>query len=257
MDSVAVEDLSYASLIGSVKRDLANKRNLKAKRDRLLSELKESQILLVRMLDAQRLLSSVSDDNTDKTLNFITGMVNKVLSELFPTEVKRIYMKKKLFAGSKPHINIEVINGEGNTLDLSIQEGTGIAQVISVMYVICLIEIRKGRRFLMLDEMLNGLHAEAKHVLSEIMKIFAEGGFQFIFVEYSLNDLGKIYNVENRGGESHLVDLEGRKYSDRMVYMGEDDDEDSGVDLSILSKEYVEEGKSASEDGVAREITIG
>ena len=242
-------NISYASLIGSVRKDLATKRNLVAKRDKLLSELKESQALLVRMLDAQRLLSTVSDDNTDRVLNFITGMVNKVLAEIFPNDTKRIYMKKKLFAGSKPHINIELQNGDGNSIDLTLQEGAGISQIISVMYVICLIEIRKGRRFLMLDEMLNGLHAEAKRVLSEIIKIFADGGFQFVFVEYSLNNLGKIYNVERHGDESRIVDLEGRVYSDNMVYA-------SDVDLSVLSSEYVEEGNS-SEDSVAREIRIG
>lgn len=252
MGSVAVEDLSYASLIGSVKRDLANKKNLKAKRDRLLVELKDSQALLVRMLDAQRVLSTVSDDNTDKTLNFITGMVNKVLSEIFPTDTKRIYMKKKLFAGSKPHINIELVNGEGNTIDLTLQEGAGISQIISIMYVICLIEIRKGRRILMLDEMLNGLHAEAKRVLSEIIKIFSEGGFQFIFVEYSLNNVGKIYNVEKRGNESCIVDLEGKEYSDQMVFS------DPDIDLSILSEGYADEGDTGeASNGVAREIRIG
>lgn len=251
MVSSGVEELSYASLIGSVKKDLATRKNLKVKRDRLLVGLKDSQALLVRMLDAQRLLSSVSDDNTDKTLNFITGMVNKVLSEIFPTDTKRIYMKKKLFAGSKPHINIELVNGEGNTIDLTLQEGAGISQIISVMYVICLIEIRKGRRFLMLDEMLNGLHAEAKRVLSEIIKIFAEGGFQFVFVEYSLNTLGKIYNVEKRGNESQVIDLEGREYTDQMVFSEGD------VDLLILSKEHVEEGVEDVRDGVAREIRIG
>lgn len=252
MGAIDASEISYASLIGSIKRDLANKKNLQSKRDRLLTELKDSQSLLVRMLDAQRVLSTVSDDNTDKTLDFITSMVNKVLAEIFPTDTKRIYMKKKLFAGSKPHINIELVNGEGNTIDLTLQEGAGISQIISVMYVICLIEIRKGRRLLMLDEMLNGLHAEAKRVLSEIIKIFSEGGFQFIFVEYSLNDLGKIYNVEKRGNESQVIDLEGREYNDQMVFSEGD------VDLSVLSDGYVEEGESpASSDSVAREIRIG
>lgn len=252
MGAIDASEISYASLIGSIKRDLANKKNLQAKRDRLLTELKDSQSLLVRMLDAQRVLSTVSDDNTDKTLDFITSMVNKVLAEIFPTDTKRIYMKKKLFAGSKPHINIELVNGEGNTIDLTLQEGAGISQIISVMYVICLIEIRKGRRLLMLDEMLNGLHAEAKRVLSEIIKIFSEGGFQFIFVEYSLNDLGKIYNVEKRGNESQVIDLEGREYNDQMVFSEGD------VDLSVLSDGYVEEGEPpASSDSVAREIRIG
>lgn len=224
----------YASIIGSLRRDLSNKKNLSKKRELLIKQLAESQSLYVRMLDAQKLLSSVSDDNTEQTLTFITGMVNKVLAEIFPTDVRRINLKKKLFAGSKPHINVELVNGKGNTLDINIQEGAGISQIISIMYVICLIEIRKGRRLLILDERLNGLHKEAKRILAEIIKIFSEGGFQFIFVEYSLNDLGKIYNVEKRGNESQVVCIEGNEYSDDLVYAGE-------VDLSLLEDGYSED----------------
>lgn len=227
----------YATIIGSLRRDLANKKNLSKKRDVLIKQLSESQTLYVRMLNAQKLLSTVSDDNAEQTLTFITGMVNKVLAEIFPTDVRRINLQKKLYAGSKPHINVELVNGKGNVLDISVQEGAGISQIISIMYVICLIEIRKGRRLLILDERLNGLHKEAKKVLAEIIKIFSEGGFQFIFVEYSLNNLGKIYNVEKRGNESQVVCLEGSEYNDDLVYAGE-------VDLSILDDGYNEDFES-------------
>lgn len=220
----------YSSTIGALKKDIQNKRNLTKKRERLLSQLAESQEMYVRMINAQKLLSSVSDDNTEQTLSFITGMVNKVLAEIFPNSIRRIQLKKKLFGGSKPHINVVLINGEGVELELDLQEGDGIKQIVSIMYVICLIEIRKGRRLLILDERLNGLHARAKQVLAEILKIFSEGGFQFIFVEYSLNDLGKIYNIENRGGKSMAVYME-NGYSDDLVY-SED------VDLSVLDSEY-------------------
>ena len=101
------------------------------------------------------------------------------------------------------------------------------------MYVICLIEIRKGRRILILDERLNGLHKSAKSIISNIIKIFVKGGFQFIFVEYSLNDIGKIYNVEKRGKESRIVSLEG-EYSDDTIYIDD-------VDLSALDKDYVDD----------------
>ena len=82
-----------------------------------------------------------------------------------------------------------------------------------------------------MDERLNGLHAEAKRIISEVIKIFAKGGFQFIFVEYGLNNIGKIYNVEKLGDESRVVSLEnGQEYDDKMVYLSDD------VDLSILSE---------------------
>lgn len=220
----------YSTIIGSLKRDLINKRNLSKKRESLIKSLQESQSIYVRMINAQKLLSSVSDDNTEQTLSFITGMVNKVLAEIFPNSTRRIQLKKKLYAGSKPHINVVLVNDEGIELDLDVQEGDGIKQIVSIMYVICLIEIRKGRRLLILDECLNGLHARAKKVLSEILKIFSDGGFQFIFVEYSLNDLGKIYNVENHNGESVPVFIESG-YSDDLVF-AED------VDLSVLDDGY-------------------
>lgn len=230
----------YSTIIGSLKKDLANKRNLTRKRENLLKSLQDSQYEYVHMLDAQKLLSAVSEENTEQTLSFITGMVNKVLSEIFPNSTRRIVLKKKLYAGSKPHINVLLVNGLGDELDLDLQEGDGIKQIISVMYVICLIEIRKGRRLLILDERLNGLHAKAKQVLAEIIKIFAEGGFQFIFVEYSLNNIGKIYNIETRGDASTPVYVEGN-YSDDLVYVED-------ADLSILDKDYVDDTEEAVEE---------
>ena len=233
----------YSGVIGSLKRDIANKKNLTKKKESLLQTLKENQSLYVKMLNAQKLLSAVSDENTEQTLSFITGMVNKVLAEMFPNSPKRIQLKKKLFAGSKPHINVILVNDEGIELELDLQEGDGIKQVISIMYVICLIEIRKGRRLLILDERLNGLHSRAKKVLAEILKIFAEGGFQFIFIEYSLDDLGKIYNIENRNGKSVPVYIE-KGYADDIIYSEE-------VDLSLLDSDY-----SDLEEGLVGESVI-
>lgn len=220
----------YATQVGVIKRALTDKKRLEKRQNALYNELKESQSLYINMLDAQKLLSTVSDENTSKTLDFITGMVNKVLSEMFTTDTPHIVLTKKLYAGCKPHINVELIDGSGNSLDMALQSGTGISQVVSFMFAICLIEIRKGRRLLIMDERLNGLHKEAKRILSKVIEIFAKGGFQFIFVEYGLNDIGKIYNVEKRGDESHLVSLEkGQEYTDDTVYLGD-------VDLSVIDE---------------------
>ena len=234
----------YSGVIGSLKRDIATKRSLLKKKEKLLDSLRENQALYVRMINAQKLLSAVSDENTEQTLAFITGMVNKALSEIFPNSPKRIQLKKKLFAGSKPHINVILVNDEGIELELDLQEGDGIKQIISIMYVICLIEIRKGRRLLILDERLNGLHSRAKKVLAEILKIFADGGFQFIFIEYSLDDLGKIYNIENRNGKSVPVFIE-NGYVDDLIYSEE-------VDLGVLDNNYDD-----TEEDLVEESSIG
>ena len=222
----------YSSSIGILKNNLTQRKNLE-KRVKVLNEkLVESQSLYLKMLNAQKILSTVSDDNTNSTLDFITSMVNKVLAELFPEDPYYIKMTSKLHAGCKPHIVVELFDGQGHSLDISTQNGDGIKQVVCFMYVICLIEIRKGRRLLILDERLNGLHKSAKRCISKIIEIFVEGGFQFIFVEYSLNNLGKIYNVERRNGESKLVAVEA-DYDDDLIYL-------SDVDLSALDEDYEE-----------------
>ena len=236
LTSQMLETDFYNKEIGTIRKYLQDRQRYVAKQKDLIDNIYESQSLYVNMLNAQKLLSTISDDNTDKTLDFITSMVNKVLSEMFSADVPRITLHRKLYAGTKPHITVELIDGRGNVLDMKLQSGVGVSQVVSFMYAICLIEIRKGRRFLILDERLNGLHKEAKRILSEIIKIFSRSGFQFIFVEYSLNDIGKIYNVEKNGDESRVVALgEGKEYDDQMVYVADD------VDLSILDKSYVEE----------------
>ena len=240
IEKVQCPNLSYASMIGAVRREVKQKKDLEKKFQHLSDKLLESQTEYVKLLDAQKLLSTVSDDNTERTLSFITQMVNKTLQEVFVFNGRsfRIELENKLYAGSKPHIKLKLIDDRGMVYtSLDLQTGYGILQVISFMYSLCLIEIRKGRRLLIVGERLNGLHAEAKRVISDIIKIFSDNDFQFIFVEYTLNDLGKIYNVERRGDDSILVDLEGKPYNDSIVQATDISD----ADLSILDKDYVDE----------------
>lgn len=225
----------YSGAIGAVKSSIESRRRVENRVEFLQKSLLEKQTLYVRMLNAQKILSTVSDDNTRATLDFVTSMVNKVLLELFPKEPYTIRLENKLYQGSKPHIIMELLDCQGHVLDVSTQSGDGIKQVICFMYVVCLIEIRKGRRVVILDERLNGLHKNAKKCIASIMGILAKGGFQFFFVEYGLNDFGKIYNVERKmdltTGDwiSELRSVEDGSYDDELVYVDD-------VDLSALGE---------------------
>lgn len=229
----------YSGAIGVVKANIENRRRIESRVKVLQKSLLEKQTLYVRMLNAQKVLSTVSDDNTRATLDFVTGMVNKVLLELFPKEPYTIKLENKLHAGTKPHIVMELLDFKGNVLDVSTQSGDGIKQVICFMYVVCLIEIRKGRRLVILDERLNGLHRSAKKCIASIMNILAKGGFQFLFVEYGLNDFGKIYNVERKmdmsGSEmiSELRSVESDDYDDDIIYVDD-------VDMDALDPSFEE-----------------
>lgn len=232
----------YETSIGRLKSDIARRKNLEVKYESLKKSYKNAQSDMMDMLDAQTLLSSVSDDITDTTLSFITSAVNKVLAEVFSSSVRKIRLKKKLYSGSRPHIIVELVDGEGNVLDMKVQSGTGIAQVVSFMFSLCLIEIRKGRRLFFPDESLNGLHKEAKGIISEVIKLFAEDGFQFVFVDYGMNNIGKIYNIEKVDGVSHAYALDdASKYDENRAFMF------SNVDLSLLDDDYVDENDGDEE----------
>lgn len=200
--------------------ELAYKRKLELedKVNSMIKQLDEMNNHLIVMLEAQRLLATVSEDNTTAVLDYITGIINKALAELFPYDKPRIFLEKKLHAGQHAHILVKLENSKGKVRDLVLQTGTGQRQVISFLFVVSLIEIRKGRRLLIMDELLSGLHPEAKTIVTDIMKIFAEEGFQFVMVEYGVDSLGKLYLVEKPNEKAYVTALEGDYNNELFIF---------------------------------------
>ena len=190
-------------------------------------------IQYVNMIEAQQLLTTVSDSNTTAVLDYITGIINKTLGELFPHDSRRIYLEKSMYQGQHAHINIKLTGTNGKTRDLTLQSGTGLRQVISFLFVLSLIEIRKGRRLLIADELLSGLHPEAKRIVTDIISIFADEGFQFAFVEYGVNNLGKVYLVEKPGAVATVTPMDG-VYNNEVFVFNRPPEE---VDLSLHVEE--------------------
>lgn len=209
--------------------------DIKAKIDDLIAKLDDMNKSYMVMLEAQQLLTTVSDANTTAVLDYITGIINKTLGELFPHDSRRIYLEKTMYQGQHAHINIKLTGTNGKARDLTLQSGTGLRQTISFLFVLSLIEIRKGRRLLIADELLSGLHPEAKRIVTDIIEIFAEEGFQFAFVEYGVNDLGRIYLVEKPNEVATVTPLDGVYNNEVFVFNRPPED----VDLTLR----VEEGE--------------
>lgn len=203
--------------------------------DSFISKLENLNQQYAVFLEAQQLLAVVSDNNTTAVLDYITGIINKALSELFPYDTRRVFLEKKMYNGQHAHIVVKLVNSEGKERDLSLQSGTGLRQVISFLFVISLIEIRKGRRILLMDELLSGLHSHAKRIILDIIKIFAEEGFQFVIVEYEVNNFGKMYIAEKPERNSTLTPLDG-SYNDEVFIFNRPAEL---IDKSI----FVEEGE--------------
>ncbi len=176
------------------------------------------------MLEALEYIGALSEENTNKILDFCTGVVNNALAKIFPYDNRSIKLERSLYRDAYSHINLELITPSG-TRSLALQSGKGLQQIISFLFTLTLIEVRKERKLLIMDEILSGLHSNAKAIIGDIMQLFAAEGFQFICIEYGLNDIGKVYLVEKTGAHAQVSEFQGL-YTDDIAFKEEDDSSD-------------------------------
>lgn len=219
----------YTQKVAYYEQSYKQAQELKERIEAMQAKLTDMRNQYCVMVEAQQLLATVSDNNTTAVLDYITGIVNKALSEIFPHDSRRIFLEKKMHNNQYAHINIKLSGTGGKTRDLTLQSGTGLRQVISFLFVLSTIEIRKGRRFMVMDEILSGLHPEAKRIVMDIMQIFAEEGFQFMMVEYGVNNVGRIYIVEKPDKVSTVTPIDGVYNNEVFIFNRPPED----VDLSL------------------------
>lgn len=193
----------YSNLIASGtamsirQRERLNQKNqLHTSIEALGAELKQLQIDLDDYMCACNLVGNVSDAITQETLDKITGVINKALGVLYPADARRIRIVKQFHNDVYPHFLVELQTGNGTVRSFK-QSGSGLAQTISILFNLCLIDARGGRKLVIMDELMGCLHPDAKSVLAELMLALTDR-FQFIFVEYGL-DIGKQYVVTLKG----------------------------------------------------------
>lgn len=225
----------YTNTIIALKQRRENASDIQHRIDELAKKLEDMNNKYIVMIEAQQLLATVSDDNTKAVLDYMTGIINKTLGELFPHDDRRIYLEKTLYRGQHAHINVVLTGTNGKKRDIVLQSGTGLRQVISFLFVLCLIEIRKCRQLLVLDEMLSGLHPVAKNIVMDVVQIFAEEGFQFAMVEYGVDTVGKIYLVEKPSETATVTPMDGN-YSNEL-FMFNRPPEDVNLDIRVNEEE--------------------
>lgn len=204
----------YSEIITKVKGILKDIESIKTRLDQLEKSNNSITEEIELMLEVQKVLSTISDDNLSRSLDYITDIINKALSEIFKNNPRRVSLKKELYAGKHSHIVLELVNESGKVVDITLS-GTGLRQTISFLYTVAMIEILGGRKLFIMDELLSGVHPKAKKVLLDLMEIFASEGFQFIMVEYGVNNFGKMYLIENIKGTSTVSELP-KEYKDEI-----------------------------------------
>lgn len=208
----------YSSSITSLRRDLVEQARLEERLATNRKKVEDQNKEYENLVAASKLISAVADKQSMETLDYITSVINKTLGELFKSDTRRIYLKKHLHAGRHAHLKVLLTDAEGNEYDMLLDSGTGLRQVISFLFCLCLIQISGGRKLFIQDELLGGTHGAAKEVLKQIIRIFAKD-FQFIMIEYGFDDIGKIYNVEKPGKTSYVYDLGGQTYDSSSIFL--------------------------------------
>ena len=162
--------------------------------------LEKEQLLVEKAL---RLIIEACDLVAEDSYRFIMRSVNSLLDKMFTDCERKIRLTQKT-VGKNPTLSVEVI-ADGQVRDLS-ESGHGIAQIVSLVCVICLIVLNGSRRLVVLDEVLNGVSIQNKPALSEALWAFTEIGFQFIICEHAFVPEGaKVYEVVNNGGVSSIA----------------------------------------------------
>lgn len=229
----------YSKQVSSLRAKYDRKIDLKRRMDELILQIEEENEEFCSMLEALEYIGAVSDANTNKILDFITGVINNALSKLFPYSRRIIKLERSLYRNAYTHINVILMTGDGKRRNLGSQSGKGLRQIISFLFRVALIEIRKERKILIMDELLSGLHSSAKAIIEDIMNMFVAEGFQFIAVEYGMNDIGKIYLLEKKTEESSTCTEFQGEYTDDIVFMDKDDEAEVQLDYTRGNEEPV------------------
>ena len=190
------------------------KKDIKQRLEDTLVELKEKGQDFDDMVRASTILGNVADDNTQFILGKITGVINSALAEMFREDKRKISIKQVMYRNVYPHFIVELETEDGIKRSFK-QSGTGLAQVISFLFTVCLIDARKGRKIVVMDELLNGLHPDAKNIIKNLIQVLSDK-FQFVIVEYGV-DIGKQYQVVKTGSTASVTLYGGQGYYKELV----------------------------------------
>lgn len=168
-----------------------------------LIDLQKKQDLYLR---SSNLIGLVTDEITQTALNSITGVVNQALRVLFPEGNRQIMITKSMFRKKYPHFNVDLIVDGGKKRSFK-QSGSGLKQIISFLFVLSFIDARGGRKILVMDEILPGVHSAGKRIIRDLMQAVSDR-FQFVMIAYDF-DIGNEFEVV-RTGDTAIV----RPYGD-------------------------------------------
>ena len=206
-----MEPLEFIKAVDELeKNNIANKLmldNLNNSIDKHLYSLDISKENLDIVLNAISILRGIQDDSVRLSYKEIENSVNNVLARVFPDKVRRIELVESTRGGKYPQLDLKLRVAGGKERSLKNGSGHGIMQIVSLICNLSLIIITGSRRLLVLDEVLSGLSASAKEIISEILNQFTELGFQFVVSEhFFVPSNANVYKLEVNNDISDIAE---------------------------------------------------
>ena len=206
-----MDALEFISAVDEIeKNNTANKKmldNLNKSIDKHLYSLDVSRENLDVVLNAISILRGIQDDSVRLSYKEIEDSVNNVLSRVFPDKVRKIELVESTRGGKYPQLDLKLRVAGGKERSLKNGSGHGIMQIVSLICNLSLIIITGSRKLLVLDEVLSGLSASAKEIISEILNQFTELGFQFVVSEhFFVPSNANVYRLEVNNDISDIAD---------------------------------------------------
>lgn len=216
VDAMLVETDQLLSVQSERKRTLNDLTDRVASNKVLIDSLQKEVDLLIR---SSTLIGSTSDQVISDTLKVIEGVINRALGVIFREDPRRIKIEHIMYREEFPHFVVTLYTGHNMKKRKFSQSGRGLAQMISFLFTVTLIDTRKGRPILIMDEILSGVHPQAKKLVRDLILAVSQN-FQFVMVEYSF-DIGKQYEVKRTGATSTVSHYKsGKYYYDLMMELG-------------------------------------
>ncbi len=181
-----------------------NYNRVKREYTKISDEIENFTEIYNKYRQASEIIGQLSENTVNNMLHSIEKIINEALAVIFKNNVRKIEIAYSIYRQQYPHFDVKLYTENGTERSFR-QNGAGLAQIVSFLAEICIIDAKGCRKLLIMDEILNGVHPEALECIYAIMESVSDR-FQFICVEYGF-DIGKQILVENNNDNAKLTEL--------------------------------------------------
>lgn len=234
MDDLSILESKASQLLKDIEAlELEQQANIRARKqleegiNKLMEKNKSNKEALDIATHAIELLNAVSTEEVTKSYRYLEGVLNGALEKMFENTTRKIRLHEWTRNNQYPQLEIELIVGNNKKRSLKADSGHGLAQIVSLLSILCLIYITGSRRILVMDEVISGLSIHNRKIVTGILWQFSACGFQFIVNEHGYVPKGsKVFHMEMVGDVSGVK----QTYIEQNgVYLNNDDSDEYGA----------------------------